>query len=91
MKVTLIRNWMDIYTDPKNRVLRLKGETVDIPDNIAKGYAEAEAKAGPEFIPYFAATEETKAWLKYVDKRHADVKAANAKRDAKFAASKLKD
>jgi hypothetical protein len=96
MKVRLIRNWFDEITrqhipagtdvevtanggtaDPTKRPA---DEPPQMPKAKYELYLKIERESGPEFIPYFAGTEETKVWLAAREKRFEAVKAENARR-----------
>lgn len=84
VKVKLIRNILDTWTlDEHNvplRVMRFAGEEVEIPEKKYQDLLKAEEKAGPDFLPYFAGTEETQKYLAERDKRRAKVRAENYRR-----------
>ena len=85
MKIKLIRNWYGKAVGDKTRQFYSAGEEIDIPDPVAQQMIETESAAGPEFIPYFAGTEETKVWVKAREERHAKIKAAQVKVALRFA------
>lgn len=87
IKVKLLRNWYNEVV----RVLEPAGTELDVtakggpgqmPQATHDRYLKIEKESGPEFIPYFAGTPETQAWVTAREKRFAAVKAENERRAA---------